>query len=77
MELNNTSLTAHSEIRALDQALKAREDSGEQVDESTISEMYLHNINLPRLYERDKIAFKKRCENCKRITDGIKILGDK
>lgn len=70
-------LAAHSEVRALDQALKAREATLEgTVDESAISEMYLYNINLPRLYERDKIAFKRRCENCAMITQGIKVLGD-
>ncbi len=69
-------LAAHSEIRALDQALKAREALGEPVDERTISEMYLHNIDLRQLYRAGEINFKKRCENCKRITDGIKVLGD-
>ena len=62
-------LAAHSEIRAL-------EASGKSVDERTISEMYLHNIDLRQLYRAGEINFKKRCENCKRITDGIKVLGD-
>ncbi|MDE7324232.1 MAG: hypothetical protein K2N73_16270 [Lachnospiraceae bacterium] len=40
-------LAAHSEVRALDQALKAREEAGMPVNESIIAELYLYNLYMP------------------------------
>ncbi len=45
------------------------------VDESSLSEMYLYNIDLSELYKGNGIVPKLRCENCSRITDGIITIG--
>lgn len=74
-EGHDARLAAHSEVRALDQALKARRARDMPVNDSTLGEMYLYNINLTRLFERGKIAPKNRCENCARITAGIQTVG--
>ena len=43
---HDTRLAAHSEVRALDLALKAREEVGMSVDEMDISELFLYNIDM-------------------------------
>lgn len=73
-ENHDLRLAAHSEVRALDQALKARRALGMTVDESTISELYLYNIHLTCLYEGEGPKTHDRCENCARITDGIMTI---
>lgn len=65
---------AHSEIRALDQAIKARRERGIPVDASSISEMDLYNVDLQNSAIRNNGGMpppKPRCEHCQRITDGI------
>ncbi|WP_109078396.1 PAAR domain-containing protein [Aggregatibacter kilianii] len=65
---------AHSEIRALDQAIKARRERGIPVDASSISEMDLYNVDLQNAAIRNNGGMpppKPRCEHCQRITDGI------
>ncbi len=74
-ENHDTRLAAHSEVRALDSALKKRRDLGMVVDESSLSEMYLYNIDLRELYKGNGIVPKLRCENCSRIIDGIITIG--
>ena len=67
-------LAAHSEIRALDQALAARRELGYTVNEETLKELYLYNIDLTELYKNNIIIPKPRCENCSRLTDGINTV---
>nr|WP_277395794.1 PAAR domain-containing protein [Aggregatibacter actinomycetemcomitans] len=65
---------AHSEIRALDQAIKARRERGIPVDASSISEMDLYNVDLQNAAIRNNGGMppqKPRCEHCQGITDGI------
>ena len=67
-------LAAHSEIVALDEALKNRRALGALVDESTLSELYLHNVDLTKAYKTGEIVPKIRCEHCRHLTEGINIL---
>ncbi len=64
-------LAAHSEVKALDEVIKARREAGMDVDDNTISELYLYNIDLTKLYKENKIVPKDRCVNCKILTKGI------
>jgi hypothetical protein len=43
-ESHDPRLAAHSEVRALDKVIKARRKAGIDVDDNTISELYLYNI---------------------------------
>lgn len=74
-ENHDPRLAAHAEVRALDQALKARRELKMMVDESTISELYLYVIHLTCLYKGEGPKPDDRCENCARITDGIRTIG--
>ena len=76
-ENHDSRLAAHSEVRALDQALKVRRDLGMIVNESTLSELYLYNIDLWKMYAGEGIIPKDRCANCSRITDGVNTIGHK
>lgn len=62
-------------LRALDQVLKARRKSGLPVDRSTISELFLHNIDLYKLDGNGNPVTKIRCEHCRYLTDGINTVG--
>lgn len=74
-EVADNRLAAHSELRALDQVLKARRKSGLPVDRSTISELFLHNIDLYKLDGNGNLVTKIRCEHCRYLTDGINTVG--
>ena len=41
---------------------------------TTLSELYLQNIDLTKAYKTGKIVPKPRCENCRYLTDGINTL---
>ena len=73
-EVADGRLAAHSEIAALDDILKNRRELGLPVDENTLSELYLQNIDLTKAYKTGEIVPKKRCEHCRYLTDGINIL---
>ena len=65
---------SHSEIMALDQAIKAREARlGITATETDISDFLLHNRSL--IGERRAIGIPPRCANCAAITDGINVIG--
>ncbi|WP_257620633.1 hemagglutinin repeat-containing protein [Janthinobacterium sp. NKUCC08_JDC] len=67
---------AHSEISALDQAIKSREAvKGLPVIEADISSFLLHNRAL--IGERTIIGIPPRCINCAAITNGVKVIGGK
>ena len=66
--------SAHSEIVALDPILQNRRELGLPVDKTTLSELYLQNIDLTKAYKTGEIVPKPRCENCRYLTDGINIL---
>ncbi|HEX9061672.1 MAG TPA: hypothetical protein VF941_15935, partial [Clostridia bacterium] len=73
-EVADFRLAAHSEIVALDEVLKNRRALGLPVDETTLSELYLQNIDLSKAYKTGEIVPKIRCEHCRYLTDGINIL---
>ncbi len=61
---------AHSEVRALDEAIKAREkETGQPFTEKDLGNLDLHNRSLPN--NTPKI----RCPNCSYITDGVNTVG--
>ncbi|MET4083686.1 hypothetical protein ABIB40_003658 [Pedobacter sp. UYP30] len=61
---------AHSEVRALDDAIKNREIStGKPVTESDMGSFDLHNRHLP-----SNTPFN-RCPNCSNITEGTNVVG--
>ncbi|MDE6912895.1 MAG: hypothetical protein K2P35_04275 [Lachnospiraceae bacterium] len=70
-------LAAHSEVRALDLALKAREEAEMAVDELTISDLFLYNIDMKKFFKGEGLVPKDRCENCKVITEGIHVIRHK
>ena len=75
-EVADNRLAAHSELRALDQVLKARRELGLSVDRSTISELFLHNIDLYKKIDGNgNFVTKIRCEHCRYLTDGINTIG--
>jgi hypothetical protein len=62
----------HSEIRALDQALKSREVySGKSVTGDDLSSFLLHNRSL-----NDPTGVPPRCAHCWHLTDGITVIGN-
>ncbi|HOV25291.1 MAG TPA: hypothetical protein PK566_02875 [Pseudobacteroides sp.] len=67
-------LAAHSEIVALDEILKHRRSLGLPVDKTTLSELFLHNVDLTKAFKTGNIIPKIRCEHCRYLTDGINIL---
>ena len=63
---------AHSEVRALDETIKAREAAtGKPVTEADLKDFKIHNRNLPH-----NTAFD-RCPNCQNITNGAETIGHK
>jgi hypothetical protein len=63
---------SHSEIRALDQALKAREaHTGQPATEADLSSFLLHNRSL-----NDPTGVPPRCVNCWHITNGVTVIGN-
>lgn len=64
---------AHSEVVALDKALKAREAAtGRRVTEADLNEILLHNRNMPKTQIQ-----MDRCPNCSVITNGVRTVGHK
>ena len=64
---------AHSEVVALDKALKAREAAtGKRVTAADLNEILLHNRNMPKTQIQ-----MDRCPNCSVITNGVKTVGHK
>ncbi|AZA53659.1 hypothetical protein [Chryseobacterium sp. G0201] len=77
-ETADNRLAAHSEIRAYDQALKARREAGLPVDENSIREMDLHNRDLQNNAIKNNGGTpppKVRCPHCGFLTDGINTHG--
>ncbi|MBB1138397.1 DUF4280 domain-containing protein [Myroides sp. WP-1] len=77
-EVTDTKYAAHSELRALDQALKARRAKKIPVDRNSIKEMSLSNRDLqPKVIERNNNIppLKARCQNCEYLTNGILLHG--
>lgn len=74
-QVADTRLAAHSEIVALDEILKNRRSVGLTVDKSTLSELYLYNIDLSKAYKSGQTVPKIRCEHCRRLTNEINTLG--
>ena len=65
---------SHSEIVALDQAIKARElRLGIQVGETDLPSFLLHNRSL--IGEKRVIGIPPRCGNCAVITNGVNVIG--
>jgi YwqJ-like deaminase len=61
---------AHSEVRALDKAIKAREAAtGKPVTESDLGSFDLHNRHMPNNNAMH------RCVNCTSVTDGVNPVG--
>jgi hypothetical protein len=61
---------AHSEVRALDEAIKAREaQTGKPVTEKDLGSFDLHNRHMP-----SNTPFN-RCPNCSNITNGANTIG--
>jgi hypothetical protein len=74
-EVADNRLAAHSEIRALDQVLKERRKAGLPVGHTTITELFLHNIDLYKSNGNGNLVTKIRCEHCRYLTDGINTVG--
>lgn len=74
-EIADRRLAAHSEMRAYDQAIKARREAGIHVDEGSIKEMDLHNRDLWKIDENGIPKTKVRCPHCSFLTDGINTHG--
>jgi hypothetical protein len=64
---------AHAEVIAVDKALKAREAAGLEVNDNTISELYLHNRSL--LNNQYPNGTPKMCDHCASILKGINTIG--
>ena len=61
---------AHSEIVALDKAIKAREAAtGKPVTEADLASFDLHNRHMPNNNPMH------RCPNCSQITNGVNVVG--
>ncbi|MBQ5473732.1 MAG: hypothetical protein IIT65_03335 [Lachnospiraceae bacterium] len=65
---------SHSEIRALDEVLKARRKVGLPVTNAVIDELYVYNIDLWDARKINIFTPKCRCPNCKNLTNGINTL---
>jgi hypothetical protein len=74
-EISDPRLGAHSEVRALDQAIKARRALGIEVNRFDIKDFQLHNRNLSKVDDTGIPLMKNRCENCSYITNGINVIG--
>jgi YwqJ-like deaminase len=62
----------HSEVQALDQALKAREvHTGNPITEAELSSFLLHNRSLNNV-----TGVPPRCAHCWHLTDGITVIGN-
>ena len=71
---NDPRLAGHSEIRALDQAIKARRAAGLPITDNILEEMYVYNIDLWDARKLNIMSPKCRCPNCTFLTDGINTL---
>ncbi|UOQ72681.1 type VI secretion system tube protein TssD [Hymenobacter cellulosilyticus] len=66
---------AHSEIYALDQALKAREKhTGRPVTQQDLAGFLLHNRSLRG--STKGVGVPPRCTNCAILTDGLTVIGN-
>jgi hypothetical protein len=66
---------SHSEIIALDKAIKARESTTRQsMHESELSEFLLHNRSLMKKTLGQGVP--PRCINCWHITEGVRVIGN-
>jgi hypothetical protein len=64
---------SHSEISALNQALKAREKAtGKAINESQLDEFLLHNRALQA--GRKSVGVPPRCDDCAEITAGVQVI---
>jgi hypothetical protein len=64
----------HSEINALDKAIKSREArTGTAVVESDLKDFLLNNRSL--IGKRCGVGIPPRCPNCAAITDGVTMIG--
>ena len=64
---------AHSEVVALDKAIKARElMTGQKVTEADLSTFKLHNQSMMNAHPASRM---NRCDNCAVITDGVTVIG--
>lgn len=68
---------SHSEVVALDKAIKAREaETGKPVTEADLGSFDLANRRMPG--DADKppgTTPMDRCPHCKQITDGVNVVG--
>lgn len=67
-------LAGHSEIRALDELLKARRSAGLPVDDGVFKELFIYNIDLREYYKTGNIKPKPRCPNCTNLTNGVNTI---
>jgi len=66
----DTRAGAHAEVRALDEAIKARElETGKPITEADLNDFKLHNRHMP-----SNTPFH-RCPNCSYITNGVEAVG--
>ena len=63
----------HSEIDALNQALRHREELGLTVTEASLEDFIFHNLRLRGAAKGQPI---KRCDNCAYLTSGARSLSD-
>lgn len=63
----------HSEIVAIDQALKAREAAGMKVSEEDLKDFVLYNETL----YKNRTGSVPCCANCTAMTDGVDSLSGK
>jgi hypothetical protein len=62
----------HSEIRALDAAIKAREQyTGKSITEADLGSFLLHNRSL-----KNSVDVPPRCVHCWHLTDGVTVIGN-
>ncbi|MBL8179756.1 MAG: hypothetical protein JNK48_34070 [Bryobacterales bacterium] len=64
---------SHSEIMAMDQALKAREAAGMKVSDEDLKDFVLYNETL----YRNRTGSVPCCANCSSLTDGVDSLSGK
>jgi hypothetical protein len=68
---------SHAEIRALSQAIKAREAlTGRPVTEAELPEFLMHNRNLLDKPVPAPEGVPPRCVHCWHLTDGVTVIGN-
>ena len=70
-------LAGHSEIRALNDLLKARKAAGLPINDEIIQNVYIYNVDLTATRKNNCIITKTRCENCTVLTDGANTILNK